>query len=302
MSRIRTTRAIGNLRDDNAGCRSRGAPTVARAMDERGATLILALVFVVVVSAIATALTSWVTSDLKNTSKFTNAQSTQSAASSATEAALQSVRYSFAALTLNASPPTPCWKTGLPPGQITINEQNNSVTLSVWCSTFYDPLSTHTRTVTISTCLSTVSAPVCASSPLLQAVVVFNDYPSTGASQCSPGSTDQATCGTGMSLISWAYGVAPPSVTSVADSTSASCSTSKLVTINGIGFSGVTAVDFMPSGGNTILTGTHVIVNAGGTTVTACAWTQMVIGTTYQVTVTTPAGTSATGSSSALTY
>ncbi len=278
--------------------------------DERGASLILALIFIIVISAMTTALTSWVTADLKNTSKFTSAQSIESAANSATESALQSVRYQFQNATINATPPVPCWTTPSPAGQITIAEQNTSVTLSVYCSTLFKPSSSNTRTVTISTCVYSSSgsaAATCAANPLLQAVVIFNDYPSVGASQCTPISppntppADQTTCGTGMTIVSWAFEVVPPTVTAASDAASGSCPATNLVTVTGTGFSGATSVNFVPPvSGDTILTGTSVSSNSAGTVVTACASAQMVAGTTYEVSVTTPAGTS--GSAVALPY
>jgi Tfp pilus assembly protein PilX len=296
--------------DDAIRRRTFRAPRRKTRGDE-GASLILALIFIVVVSTIATAMTSWVTADLNNTAKFTGGQSIESAANSATETAIQSARYTFVQATINASPPQPCWTTSTPQGQIVVAEQNTSVTLSVFCSTVFDPLSTRTRTVTISTCIYSAApsaAAACAASPLLQAVVILNDYPAVGAAQCNPylpGPTttvpDQTTCGTGMSVKSWAFAAALPTVTNVADASSPLCPLSELVTITGTGFSGTTAVNFMPGGGgDTILTGTNVNV---GTTVTACASTKMTPGAQYQVTVTTPAGTSATnGANSLLTY
>lgn len=294
------TRRFHATRATPVGASARRQPTgPPRAHDERGATLILALIFIVVVSVMTTALTSWVTGDLNNTAKFTSAQLMDSAANSAAEAALQSVRYSFAASTLNASPPVPCWTAGTTPGQITVDEQFTTKTLSAWCSTFYDPLSTNTRTVTISTCLSSVSAATCASSPILQAVVVFDDYSATDTSECTTSPTDQQTCGTGMSIVSWAFGVVPPTVTSVADP--GSCASTKLVTVNGTGFSGATSVNFTPTA-NSESTITQSPSSVASTTVTACAPSQLTTGTTYQVTVTTPGGTSATSSASILTY
>jgi Tfp pilus assembly protein PilX len=275
-----------------------------KARGDEGASLILALIFIIVVSAMTTALTSWVTSDLKNTSKFTSAQSIESAANSATEAALQSVRFQFQGATINATPPAPCWTSPSPAGKFTIQEQNiTQVSLSVFCSTMYKPSSTQTRTVTISTCIystSVAAAATCAASPLLQAVVVFNDFPSVGASECIaivPTTTttappDQVSCGTGMSIVSWAFNVVPPTVSTVSDPTTGTCSPTQTVSLIGAGFSGATSVNFVPPvSGDTILTGTNLTV-ASNTSLSVCASSEMVIGTTYQVSVTTPAGTS----------
>ena len=306
MRGIRTSPGRTRLVDDGALVRDdiKGRRTTPTTRGDDGAILILALIYIIVISAMVTALTSWVTSDLKNTAKFTSAQAVESAANSATEAALQYVRYTFAASTINATPPVPCWSTAN--GQIAIGEQDTQ--MSVYCSTFYTPLNTKTRTVTISTCLSSLSAAACAASPLLQAVVIFNDYPTDGPSQCNPlvttptttttVSSGQSTCGTGMTIDSWAFLEAPPTITSVADPSQGTCPPAQLVQITGTGFSGATSVNFMLAGGNTILTGTSVNV-VSNTSITACGSIEMTTGTPYQVTVTTPAGTSAT---SPLTY
>lgn len=316
MNSVRATNALASRNEDNiVGGARRRDPLNPQGKGEEGATLILALIFIVVVSALATALTSWVTSDLKNTSKFTGAQSMESAANSATESALQSVRYYFASSTINASPPQTCWQSGTGSAgtstgttqvtSLTITEPNSPVSLSAWCSTLYNPVGTNTRIVTISTCLSTVTPAACANNPLLQAVVVFDDFPATGSLACPSYTTPSSstTCGSGMSILGWAFGVVPPVVTAPPPTSgpSSSCPASNLVTINGSGFSGATAVNFMPSGKETILPG--AIVSNTGTTVTACAANPTLMTTgTYQVTVTTPAGTSATSSNSLLTY
>jgi len=211
MSKIRIRPARTVLKGDALNRYSQGLPPDSRAKDEKGATLILALIFIIVISAVAATLTSWVRNDLNNSTQFTNAQSAQSAANSAVESALQTVRYRFTGNDLSA--PAHCWTTGTPPGQITINQQGTTVTLAVWCSTVWNPLSTNTRIVTILTCLNTVaSEAACNANPLLQAVVVLNDYPAYGTSACIPGTTPLTppdTCGTGMSIVSWAFGPDP---------------------------------------------------------------------------------------------
>ncbi|HEY5120660.1 MAG TPA: hypothetical protein VII84_03705, partial [Acidimicrobiales bacterium] len=222
-----------------------GIRRTKRTDDERGALLILALIFIVVISVIAGSLTTWVTNDLNNTGKFDSALSYESTANSAVELALQSVRYNFAAQTLNAVPPQPCWTTAPSVSQVTFNTQ----TVSVWCTTNWSPLSPNTRAVTFYACRSNFSgtptladmntaATACALNPLLQAVIAFDDFPNTiSASNCPPNSGgSSSTCGTTLTVQSWAYGVSPPSVFGVGDATSPSqCPLpgSKLITISG---------------------------------------------------------------------
>src|SRR5277367_4521504 len=64
-----------------------------RRMDERGSSLILALVYIVAISLIVGALADWAMNDLTNTNHFQSANSTDNAISGATEVAIQSVRY-----------------------------------------------------------------------------------------------------------------------------------------------------------------------------------------------------------------
>src|ERR1017187_10080716 len=158
--------------------------------DETGALLILALVFMTVISVICASLSLWATNNLNNTSKFATALSTQSASNSATQLAVQDVRYNFSTATLNASPPQPCW-TPLSPLAPVSQAMFSAQNVAVWCSTQWNPLEANTRVVTFSTCpepafangtSSTVinqAATACALNPFLQAVVQFDDFPST---------------------------------------------------------------------------------------------------------------------------
>jgi hypothetical protein len=261
----------------------------------------LALIFIVVISVIAGSLTMWVTNDLNNTPKFESGLAYDSAASSAVEVALQNVRYNFAAQTLNAVPPQPCWTAAPSVSQWTFNGQ----TVAVWCTTNWSPLSANTRVVTFYSCRSSftstptlavmdAASTACASNPMLQAVVAFDDYPNTvSASSCLPGSGGSAsTCGTTLTVQSWAFGVTPPTVSAVSDSTTG-CPSSKLVTITGLGLTGATAVSFSVPGAsnNATFSATQVSV-VSDTEVTACGASAMTTGSTYQVTVTTPNGTS----------
>ncbi len=61
--------------------------------DESGAVLVLALVFLVVVSVIVGALTTWTTNDLANSHNFATTQTRQLSATNAVNLAVQSIRY-----------------------------------------------------------------------------------------------------------------------------------------------------------------------------------------------------------------
>ena len=176
----------------------------SRAGDEAGAVLILALAFLLTTGAIVGGLAGWITNDLNNSTQFASARSLQYSASNATELAIQGIRYDPSlATTQNANPPAPCWGTGsssdvsIPEGSTTSDD------MSSWCSTEWTPSSASTRVVTISTCLSSESAPTCSANPYLQAVVVFDDYP-PGLSAPNPNAC-VVYCGTGMTVSSWRW-------------------------------------------------------------------------------------------------
>ena len=254
--------------------------------DEAGGSLVLALVFLVVVSLIALGLANSVGGGLINSVNFRAARSVQSAANSAAELAVESLRYNFTPSTLNSS--APCWGGS---SQLTINAQ----TVDAWCSTRWNPVSTGTRVVTIDICPSTfTTATACSASPLLLAVATFDDFPASGG----PVSTAQCTtttCGIDMAINSWVYGAEPPTVASVANGTTA-CLSGAAMKVNGTGFiAGATSVNFLVnSANNVVLAATQVNV-VDSTMLTACSPSGT--GSNVAVTVTTPVGTSATGAS-----
>lgn len=176
---------------------------------EAGAVLILALVYLVSIGLVVTALATWATNDLHNTATFKSVSELHYAVSSTTNTAIQSIRFSpMPASTPTQKSNTPvgnCWNpaSGSPSSQLTIN----GYTVSVWCSTYEDNNIGATRQVTLYACLSTLSSAQCQSTPLLTAVVVFDDYPPGGGvlltSQCNPSSSQ---CGYLQTLTSWIWG------------------------------------------------------------------------------------------------
>ena len=235
------------------------------------------------------ALVQWVGNDLANTAKFTSAQSFQSTANSAAELALQNVRYNFVGATLNASPPVPCWTTSPTPSLLSLNGQS----VDAWCSTSWTLGISESRVVTISICLSSVSATNCAYTPLLGVIATFHDFEkSTGISTCSPQST--TNCGTTMMIESWAFAPSPPVVSGVVDS-SFSCSSGSPVHIGGSGFIGASSVTFVLTSGvsSNVVYPASSFVTMSDVSIDACTPSSG-SGTAYVV-VTTPVGSSAFG-------
>ena len=237
------------------------------------------------------ALVDWVGNDLRNTANFTAAQSFQSTANSASQVALQTVRYNFMSQTLNASPPAPCWTASPSPSLFLLNGQS----VDSWCTTSWTIGTDQGRVVTISTCLSSVTAANCAQSPLLQAVVAFGDFQKGyGFTACGMTPPSWVTCGTTMTINTWAFGVTPPTVTSLTDG-SLGCTVGSPVNIRGTNFTGTTSVNFLPS---STLASDSVIAASSFTVVssaliTACTPTPG--GVNAYVEVMTPNGPSALG-------
>jgi hypothetical protein len=174
----------------------------SRNHDEVGATLMLAMAYVILVGVVVGALGSWIVNDLNNAKSFAAASSRQLAASSAVTLALQSIRYVpllGTGQTLNATPPSYCWGNSAPSGFTSAD----GTVINVWCSTSWTSTSSATRVVTISACASTVSAAACAGSPLLQTVVTYDDYQATGMVPTTTLCT--TTCGAAMTVNSWTW-------------------------------------------------------------------------------------------------
>jgi Tfp pilus assembly protein PilX len=273
---------------------SRMASARATVRDDQGASLILALVFLVVVSLITLAMAGFAATGLRSTISFTAAQSTVSSANSMAELALNESRHQLVSSTLYASPPASCWPSGGPTQQ-TFNAQS----MSAWCSTRWNQLSTTaTRRVTIDVCPTSFGATACAATPYLQVIVVFDDYSAAGAWACDQ--VTWTTCGTYMSIRSWVFGVNPPTLLSAQipaiTSTSGTCTT-KSFTVTGTGFvAGQTSVYFVPPGqtsqpGNTAYSATGVQVLSGSTT-TASGCVPLGLSGTWAVMVSTPLGQS----------
>ncbi len=174
---------------------------------DRGAVLILALIFVVAVGLIATALATWATNDLNNSKTFTTVEALHSDATGMMKISIQYVRYnpiiSSSQPSGVASPVTACWggtdPTKLPP--------IDNVQVAVWCSTVWNPDVANTRTVTFYACPAAVPASVCTlpGKALLTEVVVYDDYPS-GTTSAPIQALCTITCGSGMTVTSSTWG------------------------------------------------------------------------------------------------
>jgi hypothetical protein len=161
--------------------------------------------------------------------------------------------------------------------------------------------------VTLSTCQDSstldaqgnaAAATACAASPLLQATVTFDDYPS---GQVFPPTTAQCDtyCGSSMAIDSWVWRPVVPSVTSLSVTTGPVTGGTSL-TITGSGFvQNGTSVSFIkenygvPTYDNVISTVSAANVNVASSTSLTLTTPSVTSGTTFFVVVTTPTGKSA---------
>jgi hypothetical protein len=157
----------------------------------------------------------------------------------------------------------------------------NGQSVDAWCSTYWNTTK-GTRVVTISTCLSSVSASACAAAPSLQTILTIGDFNlTTGYWSCLPVlanalvATSLTTCGKTLTVNSWVFNAQPPTVVTVGTGGTATCgSGSKPVEISGSGFANVTSVYFLWVGGartNQVFTVTSPLtVKSSGTIIDTC--------------------------------
>jgi len=271
----------------------------------------LALVFLIVVGGIVGVLGNSISSHLEDSTAFASGRNLQYAATSAVDLAIQNIRYTpliSPGETLDASPPVQCWNPD--PGTAFSSSDgaaqwggvNGEPLIDLWCSTVWNPNSGSTRTVTISACEDAVngSAGPCAVSPLVQAVVVFDDYP-PGVSAPTTGICS-LYCGSGETIDSWSWSPVIPTVSNLATPSNGSGGGPIIgqtpVVLTGTGFvPGATTVNFIQETGGvptlTAATASVTPTSITGTTSLTVPPPAITSGTTYWVTVTTPTGTSA---------
>lgn len=271
---------------------------------DQGATLLLAVLFLFVVSLVIVGIVRWAGSDISNSSHFVLAQSVESEANSGTLVAIQFVRYNFLDTSLDGETPTPCWNPPGIPSVTDANDPNGSHAVDSWCMTrwypyYFSSTGDSLRVVTISTCPATVSAANCASQPLLQAIVSIDD----GSGACYPvdnASSATNTCGAALTISHWQFDPAPPVVTSATTGTFA-CSSGTPVLITGSALSLPTHVDFvLPiSAGTTspVMAPASSYTPVSDTTIEACT-PAYPSSSTFYVVVSTPMGSNQIGPTS----
>jgi hypothetical protein len=176
----------------------------SRKHDEQGAVLLLAVIFVIIISLVLVALVSLAGNDLKNTSNVITQQTLEYSATAATNMAIQNVQYTDPTL---QGGPVACLpgKPGQPsPASVQPLSTGSSSAPTIWVTCSYGPTQpygswgtpgsvaygVYTRQLFVYACRT--SSPTCGSSgtPVVAATVEIVD-----GTSCSPGAV--ATCGQG---------------------------------------------------------------------------------------------------------
>jgi hypothetical protein len=164
--------------------------------DENGASLILALVFLLAISVTVLSLTSWSANGLNDVAKFSAPATIRTAVNSAMEVAVASQRYSVTPTSITPTAgavPAVC-------SSDTIPEGSASYAVTIWCGTVLNLTSSATRAVTFEACSGTPTGSVCAE-PFLVANVTYDDY-TFPISQILT-TYCKSNCGTAETISSW---------------------------------------------------------------------------------------------------
>jgi hypothetical protein len=174
--------------------------------DESGAILILALVFVLVVTLSIFGLITFGGTGILNATNLQGQRSLEYAADGAASASIQAVRYSdFLVVNPDNPQPVDC----LPDGTVftapstTADIVINGDAMVVDCITGPpdSAVPQFTRVITFYACLQ-ADAPCTANNSVVAATVDFEDVSTSGVDQCL-NATNTATCGIGEVISSW---------------------------------------------------------------------------------------------------
>ncbi len=170
--------------------------------DDRGTSLILALVFVFVIGMVLVAVGGLAANALLNTTNARAERTSTGDADAAVTIAMQYLRY-------NPAPDPVVAPSCLPPSS-TIPSSDPAVNIDnpvqVVCTLAVDPTSPQTRVVDFYACPTGVSQSACDSSAtLLHAQVAYNDLNADGIDDCYTALPAAVTtsCGTGMNVVLW---------------------------------------------------------------------------------------------------
>jgi hypothetical protein len=189
----------------------RARQSAGAAGDEAGAILILALVFILLISFSVLGLLTFGGTGIKDSASLQGQRSLEYAADGATTAAIQAVRYSYYAFNGTPAPPQNNFTNPagdcLPDGAVlTLPDTQtltiNGVTMTVDCtgSLYTIPVpQQNTRIITFYACQQSVCT---SANAVLAATVAFQDLSTAGIYDCYD-APDSASCGTAVIIQSW---------------------------------------------------------------------------------------------------
>jgi hypothetical protein len=188
----------------------RSHQSISVARDEGGAILILALVFILLISFSVLGLLTFGGTGIKDSASLQGQRSLEYAADGATTAAIQAVRYSYYAFNGTPGPQNNFTNPAgdcLPDGAVmTVPDTQtltiNGVTMTVDCtgSLYTIPVpQQNTRIVTFYACQQSSCT---SDNAVLAATVAFQDLSTAGIYDCYD-APDSASCGTAMIIQSW---------------------------------------------------------------------------------------------------
>ena len=172
---------------------------------ESGAVLVLALMFMALTALIVGSLAAFSGNDISNLGHLKTARSATYAADGAVQAAIYGARYSYEATSnagsfcgTNNSP------AGTPPTPFTVDQ----TAVYVWCSwgaAGVNRQSTFSAypvaQCTLAACLAGTTKP--SGNPYLTAQVSFDDLDTSGHLTSCQSTTNNSSCGLGMTIVAW---------------------------------------------------------------------------------------------------
>jgi len=165
--------------------------------------LILALVFVLIVTLSIFGLITFGGVGILNASSLQGQRSLEYAADGATSASIQAVRYSYFAF--NNPQPVDCLPDGAvftqPSTTASMSIDGDNMTVDCITGLPDSSVTQFTRVVTFYACLQT-AAPCTANNSVVAATVDFEDVSPAGVDDCL-NATDASTCGIGEVISSW---------------------------------------------------------------------------------------------------
>jgi hypothetical protein len=170
--------------------------------NQEGAILILALVFILLISFSVLGLLTFGGTGITDATSLQGQRALQYAADGAVTASIQSVRYSSNYYNVvNQNPTTDC----LPNGATSMTLDGDQITVGCTGTLALPVPQQNTRVITFYACLGSATgtaSPCLYSNAIVAATVDFQDVTSSGFYDCSD-PADSLTCGTGMTISSW---------------------------------------------------------------------------------------------------